>query len=206
MQRLHDNAAEIFMSAPRIVTFDIETANWFTEVGGSDPAALSIALVGIHDSETGYSSFLEHEFPQLWKILEQTDVLVGWNSDHFDVPLLNKYYPGDLSKIKSLDLMKEIHGSLGRRLRLDAVAEGTLNDKKLDGKGGQSVKWWRDGEVEKVREYCLKDVELTKKIFDYAVANNKVKYKELGKTREVALNTSSWLSLAARPMTFTMGF
>jgi DEAD/DEAH box helicase domain-containing protein len=191
----------------RIVTFDIETSNWFTDVPGSkEPADLSIALVGIHDSETGYQAFLEPEFPKLWKILEQTDILVGWNSDHFDVPLLNKYYPGDLSKIKSLDLMNEIYTSLGRRLRLDAVAEGTLNDKKTGGKGGQSVKWWREGRVDEVREYCLKDVELTRKIFDYAVENNKVKYKELGKVREVGLNTGAWLRGAAKPMTFSMGF
>lgn len=189
----------------RIVTFDIETANWFTETGGSNPADLSIALVGIHDSETGFDSFLEPELPRLWKILEQTDMLVGWNSDHFDVPLLNKYYPGDLSKIKSLDLMNEIYASLGRRLRLDAVAEGTVGAKKI-GSGGQSTKWWRDGEVEKVREYCLKDVELTKKIFDYAIANSKIKYKELGKIREVSVNTAKWTQMAARPMTFTMGF
>ena len=188
-----------------MVVFDIETSNWFSEVGGSDPADLSIALVGIHDSETGYSSFLEHEFPQLWKILEQTDVLIGWNSDHFDVPLLNKYYPGDLARIRSLDLMNEIYTSAGRRLKLDAVAEGTLGEKKL-GSGGQSVKWWRDGDVEKVREYCLKDVELTKRIFDYALEHGKIKYRELGATREIALSTGNWLATAAKPMTFSMGF
>lgn len=189
----------------RTVVFDIETANWFTEVGGSDPANLTIALVGIHDSETGYASFLEPELPKLWKILEHTDMLVGWNSDHFDVPLLNKYYPGDLLRIKSLDLMNEIYNSLGRRLRLDVVAEGTVGTKKI-GSGGLSTKWWRDGEVEKVREYCLKDVELTKKIFDYALTNSKVKYKELGKTREIRIDTAQWMQGAARPMTFTLGF
>lgn len=190
----------------RVVTFDIETSNWFTEVGGNDPASLSLALVGIHDSETGYASFLEHELRKLWNILEQTDLLVGWNSDHFDIPLLNKYYPGDLSKIRSLDLMKEIYAKAGRRLKLDAVAEGTLGDRKTDGKSGQSIRWWRDGEVEKVREYCLKDVELTKRIFDYAVENGKVKYRELGRVHEVVLDTKGWFATAAKPMTFSMGF
>lgn len=189
----------------RIVTFDIETANWFSETGGNDPADLQIALVGIHDSETGYASFLEHELPQLWKIFEKTDVLVGYNSDHFDIPLLNKYYPGDLSRIKSVDLLKEIYTVLGRRVKLDAVAEGTLGENKSAG-GAQSVRWWRDGEIEKVREYCLKDVELTKRIFDYALAKGNVKFKELGKLREVKLDTRNWLAESARPMTFTMGF
>ena len=90
----------------RIVTFDIETANWMTDTGSGDPADLTIALVGINDSDAGYRSFLEHEFPDLWKLIERTDMLVGYNSDHFDIPLLNKYYPGDLSRIKSLHLIQ----------------------------------------------------------------------------------------------------
>lgn len=188
----------------RTVVFDIETANWFSESRG-DPSELSIALVGIHDSETGFSSYLESELPKLWKILERTDVLVGYNSDHFDIPLLNKYYPGDLSRIKSIDLLKEIHGSLGRRLKLDAVAEGTLGQHKT-GSGGESIQWWRNGEVEKVRTYCLKDVELTKKIFEYALQKGTVRYKELGKIRELKLDTSRWLTTQKNSMTFSMGF
>jgi DEAD/DEAH box helicase domain-containing protein len=190
----------------RIVTFDIETANWFSDTGGSDPANLQIALVGAHDSETDtYSSYLAPELPKLWSILERTDILVGYNSDHFDIPLLNKYYPGDLTRIKSLDLMVEIHKVVGRRLKLDAVGEGTLGMNKSAG-GAQSLVWWRAGEVEKVREYCLKDVEITKKIFDHALKNNSIKYKELGAIREAKLDTRDWLSQKDAGMTFTMGF
>ncbi|MCE9541329.1 ribonuclease H-like domain-containing protein [Candidatus Kaiserbacteria bacterium] len=190
----------------RVVTFDIETANWLADTGSSDVTALSIAIVCIHDSETDtYSSYLESELPQLWPILERTDVLVGYNSDHFDVPLLNKYYPGDLTRIKSLDLLKEVHASLGRRLRLDAIAEGTLGVKK-SGSGSQSLQWWRAGEIDKVRQYCLKDVEITRKIFDYALEKGGIKYKELGKTREVKLDTSKWLLPESNSMTFSLGF
>lgn len=189
----------------RIVTFDIETANWMNETGSSDPAALTIALVGMHDSETDtYTSYLESELPQMWPILERTDVLVGYNSDHFDIPLLNKYYPGDLTRIKSLDIMKEVHGVLGRRLKLDAISEATLGVGK-SGSGSQSLQWWRAGEIEKVRSYCLKDVEITKRIFDYALERGSLKYKELGKSREIQLDTSKWLSPSGTAMTFTLG-
>src|SRR5262245_35247613 len=113
----------------RVITFDIETANWFGS-GASEPSELQIALVGTHDSETNaYESFLVPELPRLWKLLEGADVLVGYNSDHFDIPLLNKYFPGDLTKIHSVDLMREIYNTLGRRVRLDAVADGTLGKK-----------------------------------------------------------------------------
>ena len=190
----------------RQITFDIETANWLSDTGTNNPADLTIAIVCIHDSETGqFSSYLEHELPALWPILERADVLIGYNSDHFDIPLLNKHYPGDLTRIKSIDLMKEVQGVVGRRLKLDVLAEGTLNDKKSDGKGGQSIIWWRNGEVDKVREYCIKDVDLTRKIFDYALKNGGLKYKELGKTHEVKLDTSKWLTPKSSAMTFTIG-
>ncbi len=192
----------------RIVVFDIETANWMSDTGSSDPAALDIALVCIHDSGTdAYDSFLEPELPRLWKVLEETDLLVGYNSDHFDIPLLNKYYPGDLTRIRSLDLMKEVQAKVGRRLRLDAIAEATLGEKK-SGDGAQSVAWWRAGEVEKVRAYCMKDVEITKGIFEYALEHGSVKYRELGKVREVKLDTSTWLAGGKNgsAMTYTLGF
>lgn len=190
----------------RTVVFDIETANWMNETSSGDPADLTIAVVGVWDSETDtYNCFLEHELPQLWHVLERTDILVGYNSDHFDIPLLNKYYPGDLTHIKSLDLMQEVQKALGRRLKLDSLAEGTLGEKKI-GNGIQSLQWWRAGEVEKVRAYCIKDVEITKRIFDHALQHGKVKYKDLGSVREIKLDTSAWLTPASRAVTFTLGF
>ena len=188
----------------RIVTFDIETANWLGD-GVSSAVDLDIAIVCAHDSETDtYSSYLSHELPNLWPILERTDILVGYNSDHFDIPLLNKYYPGDLTKIKSLDIRKEVHLVLGRRIKLDSIAEATLGEKK-SGSGAQSLQWWRAGDVDKVRSYCLKDVEITRKVFDYALEKNALKYKELGQTRELKLDTSKWLAPAGTAMTFTLG-
>lgn len=192
---------------PRIITFDIETANIFSEVGSSDPAALTLALIAIHDSATDtFDSFLADDLPRLWKVLEQADILVGFNSDHFDIPLLNKYYPGNLSRIKSLDLLKEIHSVLGRRIKLDAVAEGTLGENK-SAHGLQTLKWWREGKVELVREYCIQDVAITRKVFDYALKNKSVRYKELGKVKEVRLNTARWLSTdKVGALTHTLGF
>ncbi len=190
----------------RIVTFDIETSNIFSDVGKNDPTLLDLALIGIHDSETNtYTSYLQEELPQLWLILEHTDALVGWNSDHFDLPLLNKYYPGDLMQIKSIDLMKEVYEVLGRRLKLNTVAEATLGLNK-SGTGLQSLQWWKNGEVERVREYCLKDVEVTKKLFDHALKKGFVKYKDFGDVRKVTLDTSSWLTPKASTLTHTLPF
>ncbi len=188
------------------IVFDIETANWLGENGVSDLKDLKVALVGTYESATdSYDSFLEADFPRLWQLFERAELLVGYNSDHFDIPILNKYYPGDLSKIKSLDLLKEVHASAGRRLKLDSLAEATLGERK-SASGMQSLEWWRKGEVEKVREYCLKDVEITKKIMDYALKHGVVKYKDFGALRDVKLDTSNWLSANSAPLTKTLGF
>lgn len=191
----------------RIITFDIETINQFSDVGSSDPTALDISLVGIHDSETNQlDSFLVPDLPRLWKVFEKADAIVGYNSDHFDIPILNKYYPGNLTRIKSIDLLKEIQSVLGRRVKLDAVAEGTLGMKK-SGNGLDAIKWWREGKIDMVREYCLKDVEITRKVFDYALKNGHLKFKELGKTKEVKLNTTKWLIPSTKnALTQTLGF
>ena len=39
-----------------------------------------------------------------------------------------------------------IKEALGRRLRLDAIAEGTLGIKKI-GRGLQAQTWWREGNI-----------------------------------------------------------
>ena len=190
----------------RIITFDIETYGTF----GSGPRALDnmeLTICCIHDSETNsYDSFLKEDLPRLWKILEHTDMLVGFNSDHFDIPVLNKYYPGDLTKIRSLDLLKEISLSLGRRVRLDAIAEGTLGKKKI-ANGMEAMRWWKEGNIKKLREYCLKDVEITKEVFDFALKNGSLTFKELGIKKEVKLDTSKWMQQSpAASLTRTLGF
>ncbi|MEK7155738.1 MAG: ribonuclease H-like domain-containing protein [Patescibacteria group bacterium] len=192
----------------RIITFDIETIGEFRN-GPRAFENLELTICCIHDSETdSYDSFLKEDLPRLWKIFEHTDALVGFNSDHFDIPILNKYYPGDLSKIRSIDLLKEISAVLGRRVRLDAVAEGTLGSKK-SASGLQAMQWWKEDNIKKLREYCLKDVEITKKVFDYALKNGTLIFKELGIKKEVKLDTSKWLASPAQAgaaLTKTLGF
>ncbi len=190
----------------RKIVFDIETRNMFSEVGSNDPAKLDLSIVCIHDSETNeYSSYLMEELGKLWPILEKADMLIGYNSNHFDVPLLDKYYPGDLTKIKSLDILEKIRESFGRRMKLDQVAEGTLGEHK-SGHGLDAITWWRKGEIEKIRKYCLDDVRITKEVYEYALKNNKLFFQEGGKKNEIKLDTKDWEKKEENVMTFSLPF
>ncbi|MBU4480172.1 ribonuclease H-like domain-containing protein [Patescibacteria group bacterium] len=178
----------------RKITFDIETKNTFQDVGSNEAVDLDVSLVCLHDSKTNeYHTFMHDELDKLWPFLEKADVLIGYNSDHFDIPILNKYYHGDLTSIKSVDILKEIKNSLGKRIKLDTVAEATLGTNK-SGAGLDAVKWWNSGEVEKIKKYCLDDVRITKEIYEYAVEHKKLKYKDriTHKILEIDLNTDNW--------------
>ncbi|MAF59465.1 MAG: ribonuclease H-like domain-containing protein [Candidatus Pacebacteria bacterium] len=188
------------------IVFDIETSNEFLGSGGFDPKSLDISVVGVYDSSTDkYRAYLVEEFSELWPVIESADVLIGYNSDHFDIPLLNKYYHGDLHSIKSIDLLKEIKNSLGKRLRLDSVAEATLGTNK-SGNGLDAVKWWKEGEVEKVKKYCLDDVKITKELYDYALKKGQLKYKNCGDIKTIELNTSDWEKKEDSTLTHSLPF
>lgn len=191
----------------RKITFDIETSNFFEDVGSSNPADLDLAVVCIHDSETDkYSSYQQETLSELWPIIESSDMLIGYNSDHFDVPLLNKYYAGDLQQIKSLDILAEIKKSeFGRRVKLDDVAKATLNETK-SAEGIMAVTWWRQGEKQKVIDYCIQDVKVTKGIYDYAIAHGMLKVDSKGKIEEIKLDTSSWEEKNGDTLAPTLGF
>jgi hypothetical protein len=176
----------------RKIIFDIETQNTFQEVGSSDVTDLDISVVCTYDSSTdSYESYTIDELDKLWPILEQTDMLIGYNSDHFDLPLLNKYYQGDLFGIKSLDILKEIKEATGKRVRLDQIAEATIGENK-SGHGLQAVTWWKQGEIDKIIKYCLDDVRITKDVYDFAMKEGFLKYSIAGVDQIIKLDTSTW--------------
>ena len=189
----------------RRITFDIETEGVFQ--GNGDFSNLEVTVVGVYDSQTKkLTGYYKDELSRLWPVLEQADMLVGYNSDHFDIPILNKYYAGDLTKFKSVDLLKEIKNVLGRRLKLDGIAEATLGKKKT-GRGLEAVEWWKNGERERVMQYCLDDVKLTDELYKYALKHGKLKYKDYDGVREIKLDTSSWESPSDSPaLTHTLPF
>ena len=180
----------------RKIVFDIETKNTFQDVGSFNSVDLDISIVCTYDYETGqYDSFLEEDFPRLWTLMDTATTLITFNGDHFDIPLLNKYYMKatgrDLSKIHSLDILKEIRNSYGRRMKLDQIAQGTFGLGK-SGDGLQAIVWWRTGDIENLRKYCIDDVKITKDVYEYAMKNKKLLFKEGPFTKEIKLDTKHW--------------
>lgn len=194
----------------REIVFDIETRNTFHDIGRRDPAGLDISVVSIWDSATDkISSYVVEDLDDLWSILERSQILIGYNSEHFDTPLLNKYYPGNLYGLKQIDLMKTIQESFGKRIGLDAVASATLGVQK-SAHGLQAVEWWKNGEIDKIIKYCEQDVKVTKKLYEHMRDEQFVNIPDVltGKTTKIKVDTTEWQSSAAETggMTIGLGF
>jgi len=161
------------------VVFDIETQNTFAEVD-NDFKKLKVSVVSLYRSDTdSYHSFTESELNQLWPILEKADRIIGFNSEHFDLPVLNNYYLGDLLLLPHLDLIIKVKESLGMRLKLASIAEATLDNVTKSADGLQAVRWWREGKIDEIKKYCEQDVKVTKDIYDFGRQHKQLFYKNL---------------------------
>jgi len=166
------------------VVLDIETQNTFQEIGAYDHSKLKISVVGVYFYENDeYRCYEEHELPQLWTRLERSGRIIGYNTRHFDFPVMNNYYAGDFLTFPSLDILVEIEKALGFRLKLDDVAAASVGHRKT-GHGLQAVEWWRNGEKEKVKQYCLDDVRVTKEVYEYGLKYGALAYEDRAGTRK----------------------
>lgn len=149
------------------IVFDIETKNSFADVGGqANIDKLEASVVGAYSyNQDKYFMFEESELPALGELFKKAGLLIGFYSKKFDIPVLEKYFNFKISAIPHYDILEEIEKSFGRRIGLGLLAEANLGVGK-SGKGMDAIDFWRNGELEKLKEYCLQDVKVTKGVFD----------------------------------------
>jgi DEAD/DEAH box helicase domain-containing protein len=121
-------------------------------------------------------SFFEENLPQLFTLIEQADVIVGFNIDGFDMQTLAPYYTGDISQFPTLDIMNRIKDSIGHRIGLDAVAKETLGVGKT-GDGLDAIKYYKSKNWEALEKYCHQDVCVTRDVYDYGLQKGQIKFR-----------------------------
>jgi uncharacterized protein YprB with RNaseH-like and TPR domain len=57
-------------------------------------------------------------------------MLITFNGNHFDIPLLQKYTSINLKKIHHLDIFSEVQKTIGKKIGLDNIASNTLGTSK----------------------------------------------------------------------------
>ncbi len=149
------------------IVFDIETKNTFEDVGGqANIAKLEASVIGAYSYQRDeYRAFEEKEFPELGSWLQSAHLIVSFYGKKFDIPVMEKYFPFKLTAIKHTDLLEEVEKRLGRRIGLGVLAEANLGIGKT-AHGLEAIEFWKKGEIQKLKDYCLQDVKITKELYD----------------------------------------
>lgn len=176
-----------------VVVFDLETQRSFDEVGGRSQfhrLGVSIGVAYRYDTDE-FLVYAEDAVPQLIALLQDADLVVGYNITGFDYEVLRGYTDMDLQALPTFDLMTDLESRLGFRPKLESVATSTLGTGKT-ADGLQALEWWRRGELDKIESYCREDVRVTRDLFDFGLRNRFVLVSRLGgKPRRVEVDWSA---------------
>ncbi|NJC97992.1 MAG: helicase [Anaerolineales bacterium] len=173
-----------------IVYFDLESQKLFQEVGGRDPSKLLLACgVTWSTDRNDFAIYWEKDVQALIAELKAADRVVGFNIIGFDFEVLKPYAPNEnFRAFRSKDMLQDIFRALNFRLSLDSIAKATLGATKT-ADGIKSVEWFRNGELNRVAEYCMADVDITRRVYEFGRDNGFVYYySKLGSKLKVAVN------------------
>lgn len=161
------------------VFFDLESQNLFQDVGGYENVSKLLVACGVTWStqKNDFSVYWEQDVPALIAELKSATKVIGFNLIGFDYRVLQPYSPETrFASIPTLDMLLDLQKILGFRISLDTIASATLGTAKT-ADGVQSVEWFRNGELDKVAEYCKADVGITRRVYEFGRDNGHIFYK-----------------------------
>ena len=160
-----------------IIFFDLETKHLADEVGGwNNIPKMGLAVaVTYSTADVAFRHFTEEQALELVAELQKADLVVGFNVCRFDYAVLQPYTQVALQRLRTVDILQEIHRKLGFRVSLDAVASATLGTHK-SADGIQAVRWYRQGKIDQVIAYCQHDVEVTRDVYQFGKSHGFVSY------------------------------
>jgi DEAD/DEAH box helicase domain-containing protein len=158
-----------------LLVLDLETQHIADEVGGWDHIRDMLLAVGVtyDPTQDEYRTYLEEDALQLVDDLRSADLVVGYNLIRFDYEVLRAYTDDPLENLPTVDMMVDLKRALGWRPKLDSVASATLDEQK-SADGLAAVRWFREGQLDKVTAYCKRDVEITWRVYDFGRQNGYV--------------------------------
>jgi len=164
-----------------IVYFDLETQKSADEVGGWGNIREMRMSVGVTFSTARgeYQIYAEKQVNDLLTELQRADLVVGFNNLRFDYEVLHHYTVFDLTQVPTLDMLVELQKKLPHRLSLDSIATATLGVEKTS-EGMQAIRWFREGRMLEIAEYCCYDVKITRLLHEYGARHRQLLYTDRG--------------------------
>ncbi len=167
--------SSLFLKNRHFLVFDVETQRLVQDVGGWDHIdKLGVSVACAYDSKTDeFMAFKEDELGKLIDLMSNR-LVIGYNIRGFDIPVLAPYGL-KAGKLDVFDIMYDLEALTRQRyLKLEAVAQGTLGTGKT-ADGLMAVEWWKQGQIQKLIDYCTMDVKVTRDIFNFGRQNGFVR-------------------------------
>lgn len=131
-----------------------------------------VSVLCCYDSDLdSYLFFDDHNLDEGMEYLRNSDLLVSFNGAEFDVPCLEGYTGSQLGLVPHYDILRSVWQGLGKRrkgYKLTEICERTLGVGKTS-TGEFATQLWDEGRHAELYTYCLKDVQLTSRLFDFIV-------------------------------------
>lgn len=142
--------------------------------GWDDFDGMGISVIGAYDfRQDRYRIFLEDNFQEFQKLVDDRKAIIGFNSLCFDDKLCEAH---GLKVSTTYDLLAEVRVASGQpRYYVKGVTRGGYSLEKLtwanlgygkSGSGSLAPELWQRGQQGAVIDYCLQDVEITRRLFD----------------------------------------
>lgn len=169
------------------VVFDLEIKNVIDGklITWDDHGKMGISVGCAFDSKTGrYSAHMDDNLPELVELLEAADVVVGFNIEGFDIPLLEATIGRKLNLKNVYDILYWSRRSIGwmpadrfpTGLKLDDHLEGTFGkDGMKTAHGAEAPLMFQRGEIGRLTSYCLADVAAELRLFQHIQEEKSVK-------------------------------
>lgn len=175
------------------VVFDLETQKSFEDVGGRHNLHLLRMSVGcLYDLATGeIRAFPESQVGLLIQEILAAPLVVGFNVKYFDYKVLAGYTREDFTALNTVDIFLDLQKFLGHRVSLDSVLKATFGEEHgKTGSGLDALRWFREGEMDKIIEYCKSDVLLTGQLYLFGKTHGYVRVwdRALQSSREVPVS------------------
>ena len=136
--------------------------------------------------KTIFLSMKKMRVNELLDHLEKADLVVGFNVKRFDYRVLSAYTGMDFQLLPTFDILEDIYQSAGFSALPGSSGIRDLNHGKT-ADGLQAVEWFREGNMEKLTDYCRNDVAVTKDLFFFGLEKGHLVYREKKQNRRVRL-------------------
>lgn len=131
-----------------------------------DYLGMGIACIGAYDAEADLFRVFGGDPPELDRFgaFAANRIIVGWNNRAFDDPLLAAH---GVDVVQSWDIKAALMAAGGGGQRgnsLEDTARVNLGGTGKFADGSMAPVWWQRGQHERVIDYCLQDVNLTRRL------------------------------------------